>query len=70
MTSSFEGIPCVVFEAMAMGLPIVAPDLPAIGELLGEAGDAVIARGIRSTAMPQPWRTWPGIEPTSRRRAR
>ena len=43
MTSSFEGIPCVVFEAMAMGLPIVAPDLPAIGELLGEAGDAVIA---------------------------
>lgn len=43
MTSAFEGIPCVVFEAMAMGLPIVAPDLPAIGELLGEAGDALVS---------------------------
>jgi glycosyltransferase involved in cell wall biosynthesis len=43
MTSTFEGIPCVVFEAMAMGLPIVAPDLPAIGELLGETEDALIS---------------------------
>jgi len=43
MTSAFEGIPCVVFEAMAMGLPIVAPDLPAIGELLGETGDALVS---------------------------
>lgn len=43
MTSAFEGIPCVVFEAMAMGLPIVAPDLPAIGELLGDAGDALVS---------------------------
>lgn len=43
MTSEFEGIPCVIFEAMAMGMPIVAPDLPAIGELLGEAGDALVS---------------------------
>jgi glycosyltransferase involved in cell wall biosynthesis len=43
MTSVFEGVPVVVFEAMAMGLPIVAPDLPAVGELLGEAGDALVA---------------------------
>jgi glycosyltransferase involved in cell wall biosynthesis len=43
MTSAFEGIPCVVFEAMAMGLPIVAPDLPAIGELLGETEDALVS---------------------------
>ncbi|MGC1853675.1 MAG: glycosyltransferase family 4 protein, partial [Solirubrobacterales bacterium] len=43
MTSEFEGIPCVVFEAMAMGLPIVAPDLPAIGELLGESEDALVS---------------------------
>ena len=42
LTSSFEGVPCVIFEAMAMGLPIVSPALPAIGELLGEAGDALI----------------------------
>lgn len=43
MTSEFEGIPCVVFEAMAMGLPIVAPDLPAIGELLGETDDPLVS---------------------------
>ncbi|HXS47177.1 MAG TPA: glycosyltransferase [Solirubrobacterales bacterium] len=43
MTSTFEGIPCVVFEAMAMGMPIVAPDLPAIGELLGETDDALVS---------------------------
>ena len=42
LTSVFEGVPCVIFEAMAMGLPIVSPDLPAIGELLGEAGDALV----------------------------
>jgi glycosyltransferase involved in cell wall biosynthesis len=42
LTSTFEGVPCVIFEAMAMGLPIVSPDLPAIGELLGEAGDALV----------------------------
>jgi glycosyltransferase involved in cell wall biosynthesis len=42
MTSTFEGIPCVVFEAMAMGLPIVAPDLPAIGELLSDDSDALV----------------------------
>jgi glycosyltransferase involved in cell wall biosynthesis len=43
MTSTFEGIPVVVFEAMAMGLPVVAPNLPAIGELLGEDSDALVA---------------------------
>ncbi len=42
MTSKFEGIPCVLFEAMAMGLPIVAPALPGIRELLTEEGDDVI----------------------------
>lgn len=43
MTSSFEGIPCVIFEAMAMGLPIVAPDLPAIAELLDEVEGSLIS---------------------------
>jgi glycosyltransferase involved in cell wall biosynthesis len=36
MTSKFEGIPCALFESMSMGLPIVAPALPGIGELLNE----------------------------------
>lgn len=43
MTSTFEGIPVVLFEAMAMGLPLVAPALPAIGELLNEPGDYLIS---------------------------
>lgn len=43
LTSEFEGVPCVVFEAMAMGMPIVAPALPGIQELLDEEGDDVIA---------------------------
>jgi glycosyltransferase involved in cell wall biosynthesis len=36
MTSVFEGVPYVVYEAMAMGLPIVAPRLAGNVELMGE----------------------------------
>ena len=36
LTSVFEGIPAVVFEAMAMGVPVVAPALAGNVELLGE----------------------------------
>ena len=43
MTSSYEGIPCILFEAMAMGLPIVAPELPAIVELLDEVEGSLIS---------------------------
>lgn len=43
LTSKFEGIPVVVFEAMAMGLPIVAPALPGIRELLHGEGELVPA---------------------------
>ncbi|MDX6679260.1 MAG: hypothetical protein QOE31_3312 [Solirubrobacteraceae bacterium] len=42
MTSTFEGIPVTVFEAMAMRLPVVAPALPGICELVGETGGALI----------------------------
>ncbi len=36
MTSAFEGGPYVVYEAMAMGLPVVAPALPGNVELMAE----------------------------------
>ncbi len=42
MTSVFEGVPYVVFEAMAMGLPVVAPALPGNVELLGGEGGALV----------------------------
>jgi glycosyltransferase involved in cell wall biosynthesis len=43
LTSTFEGIPVVIFEAMAMGLPIVTPGLPAIREMLEDGDDGVVA---------------------------
>ena len=34
MTSLFEGIPLVIYEALAMGVPVVAPALPGNAELM------------------------------------
>jgi glycosyltransferase involved in cell wall biosynthesis len=42
LTSEFEGVPAVVFEAMAMGLPVVASALPGNVELLGEDYDGLV----------------------------
>lgn len=42
LTSTFEGIPVVIFEAMAMGLPIVTPGLPAIREMLHADDEGVV----------------------------
>lgn len=42
LTSEFEGVPAVVFEAMAMGLPVVTSALPGNVELLGEDYDGLI----------------------------
>lgn len=44
LTSVFEGIPAVVFEAMAMGVPVVAPALPGNVELLGRDYEGLIER--------------------------
>lgn len=44
MTSVFEGVPVIVYEALAMEVPIVAPDLPGIRELMGDAGGALVER--------------------------
>ncbi|HEV8616450.1 MAG TPA: glycosyltransferase [Methylomirabilota bacterium] len=38
-----EGMPLAVLEAMALGLPVVASDIPAHRELLGPASDGVVA---------------------------
>jgi glycosyltransferase involved in cell wall biosynthesis len=42
MTSLFEGVPCVVYEAMAMRTPIVAPALPGNRELMCDTGGVLI----------------------------
>ncbi|HEY8739049.1 MAG TPA: glycosyltransferase [Candidatus Dormibacteraeota bacterium] len=42
MTSLYEGLSCVVYEAMAMGVPIIAPALPGNRELMGGEGGRLI----------------------------
>ncbi len=42
MTSVFEGVPVIVYEALAMEVPIVAPALPGILELMGEGGGVIV----------------------------
>lgn len=45
LTSEFEGVPYSVYEAMAMAVPVVGPDLPGVGELLTpDAGVLVTPR--------------------------
>jgi len=43
MTSVFEGVPYVVYEAMAMEVPIVAPALPGNVELMGDTAGILVA---------------------------
>jgi glycosyltransferase involved in cell wall biosynthesis len=42
MTSTFEGVPYVIYEALAMSVPVVAPALPGNVELMGTEGGALI----------------------------
>lgn len=42
MTSKFEGTPLTMLEAMASRLPIVAPRLDGIGEILKDGADALL----------------------------
>jgi len=44
MTSTFEGVPYVVYEAMAMKVPVVAPALPGNRALLAGGGGDLIER--------------------------
>jgi glycosyltransferase involved in cell wall biosynthesis len=43
MTSVFEGVPYVLYEALAMKVPVVAPALPGNVELLGRDCETLIA---------------------------
>jgi glycosyltransferase involved in cell wall biosynthesis len=42
MTSLFEGIPVIVYEALSMELPVVAPRLPGILELMGDGSTTLV----------------------------
>lgn len=42
MTSVYEGIPLVVYEALAMGIPVVAPALPGNVELMDADSGALV----------------------------
>jgi glycosyltransferase involved in cell wall biosynthesis len=48
MTSVYEGVPACVYEAMAMGVPVIAPTLPGNVELLGEGHEGLV--GSRDSA--------------------
>ncbi len=48
MTSLFEGIPVIVYEALAMEVPVVAPSLDGILELMGEVGGTLVKRRDRA----------------------
>lgn len=50
MTSAFEGLPCVVYEAMAMGLPVVVPAVGGNAEVVDEAVGALIQARVDATA--------------------
>src|SRR5690242_5125629 len=43
MTSVFEGVPYVIYESMAMGVPVIAPALPGNVELMDESCGALIS---------------------------
>jgi glycosyltransferase involved in cell wall biosynthesis len=42
MTSMFEGVPYVIYEALAMGVPVVAPDLPGNAEVMDVTGGQLV----------------------------
>jgi len=45
MTSRFEGVPLVVYEAMSMGVPVVASDTGATGEILDNDVGCLVPQG-------------------------
>jgi glycosyltransferase involved in cell wall biosynthesis len=50
MTSAFEGVPVIVYEALAMELPIVAPALAGIRELMDHGGGVLVHERDRAAS--------------------
>ncbi len=53
LTSAYEGMPYVVLEAMALGVPIVAAPLPGLGEWLDERSLALVADSREAPAVAE-----------------
>ena len=51
--SRWEGLGSMLVEALALGAPIVATDLPAIREVVGDGGIALLARPERSPELAE-----------------
>ncbi len=64
MTSVFEGIPVIVYDALAMELPVVAPALAGIHELMGDVGGTLVERRDRAADYAE------ALEPLIRSRER
>ncbi|MFG3120877.1 glycosyltransferase family 4 protein [Streptomyces sp. NPDC048201] len=75
LPSDREGMPLVVLEAMAAGLPVIATDVPGTRELVGGTGvlaapePAALAEVIDSVAADQPLRARLAVASTERARA-
>ena len=44
LTSAYEGMPYVVLEAMALGVPVVSAPTPGLGKWLSEEGSALVSK--------------------------
>lgn len=51
LTSAYEGMPYVVLEALALGVPIVAAPFPGLGEWLRGRGSALVADSRKAEAI-------------------
>ncbi len=51
LASAWEAMPYALLEAMAVGLPVVVPDLPGLADAVAEAGAGVVFQPCSATAL-------------------